>query len=56
MVGATLALIVRRMIDSFAITTNAILLTIPLREVHAPRSEINSAAKEFRIRANRRPL
>lgn len=56
MVGPTLVLIVRRRIDSFTITTNAISLTIPLKEVHAPRSEINSAAKEFRIGANRRPL
>jgi len=56
MVGATLVLIVRRIIDSFTITTNAIPLTIPLKEVHAPRSELDSAAKEFRIGANRRPL
>ena len=47
MVGLTLVLIVRRRIDSFTITTNAIPLTIPLKEVPAPRSEIIPRQKNF---------
>ena len=47
MVGLTLVLIVRRIIDSFTITTNAIPLTIPLKEVPAPRSEIIPRQKNF---------